>query len=224
MAREGREIARRGQERQSREATGLMPWRPFAEIVRFERDVDRMLNSFLGGRAGSLFTEFNNLGIQEPAVDIYDNENEVVVKAELPGMEAGDIEVNITDHMLILRGEKRKEEEVNEKDYYRSERVYGAFSRAVPLPAEADPETVSANFKNGVLEVHLPKTEEAKKRQIKVNVQSEESGQGQGQSQDAKQRQPEQGRQAAQAGSRPAEARQAEGKQEQGKQGEAAKR
>jgi HSP20 family protein len=169
MAKESREIAR-----QEREPSGLMPWRPFAEIARWEREMDRMLGGVLGGRPGSLFEE--RLHMREPAVDLYENKDEIVVKAELPGMTKDDIEVNITDHLLVLKGEKKKEEEVKEKDYYRSERVYGSFARSIPLPTETEPEKVSATFKNGVLEVHLPKTEEAKKKEIKINVQ-EEGGQ-----------------------------------------------
>lgn len=190
MAKEGREIAR-----QEGQGGGVMPWRPFAEIARVEREMDRMLGGFLGGRAGSLFNEMSNLGIREPAVDLYEQNDEIVVKAELPGLDADDIEVSITDHLLVLRGEKRKEEEVNERDYYRSERVYGEFVRTVPLPAEADPEKVTATINNGVLEIHLPKSEEAKKRQIQVQVQGNgahgQSG-GQGQSSEGQQQRAQQ--------------------------------
>ena len=145
----------------------LIPWKPFAEMARWERDMERMFGDFFGGR----WSPDRRLTISEPAVDLYEDKDAVVVKAELPGMTKDDIQVNITDHMLILKGEKKKDEEVKEKEYYRSERIYGAFTRSVPLPTETDPEKVHATFKNGVLEVRLPKTEEAKKREIKINVE-----------------------------------------------------
>jgi HSP20 family protein len=93
-----------------------------------------------------------------------------VVKAELPGMEKDNIEVNISDHFLTIRGEKKKEEETKEKDYYRSERSYGSFLRTVELPKDIHADKVKASFNNGVLEVRMPKTEEAKKKEIKVKV------------------------------------------------------
>ena len=106
-----------------------------------------------------------------PSVDIFETDNEVVVKAEMPGMTKDDIQVSLSDNILTIKGEKKKEEEKSDKDYYRSERVYGAFMRSLPLPAEVNPEKIHAAFKNGVLEVRLPKTEEAKKKAINVKVQ-----------------------------------------------------
>jgi HSP20 family protein len=151
----------------AKEQKSLMPWRPFSEMARWEQEMERMFGDFFGGR----WSPDRRLTISEPAVDLYEDKDAVVVKAELPGMTKDDIQVNITDHMLILKGEKKKDEEVKEKDYYRSERIYGAFTRSLPLPTETDPEKVHATFKNGVLEVRLPKTEEAKKREIKINVE-----------------------------------------------------
>jgi HSP20 family protein len=86
-------------------------------------------------------------------------------------MSKEDIQVNVTDHLLIIKGEKKKEEEIKEGDYYRSERSYGSFSRSVDLPGEVQIENAKASFKNGVLEIRLPKTEEAKRREIKVKVE-----------------------------------------------------
>jgi HSP20 family protein len=92
------------------------------------------------------------------------------VKAELPGMEKENIEVNLTDHMLTIKGEKKKAEEVKEEKYYRSERSYGAFVRTLELPRDVHGDKIKATFKNGVLEVRMPKTEEAKAKEIKVKV------------------------------------------------------
>ena len=108
--------------------------------------------------------------IAAPAVDLYEEKGDIVVKAELPGMEKSEIEVNLTDHHLTIKGEKKKEEEVKEENYYRSERSYGSFVRSLELPADVRGDKVTANFKNGILEVRLPKTEEAKAKEIKVKI------------------------------------------------------
>jgi len=90
---------------------------------------------------------------------------------ELPGIEKEDIEVNISGNLLTVKGEKKKEGEIKEENYYRLERSYGSFSRTVELPKEVQIEQARASFKNGVLEIRLPKTEEAKKKEIKVRVE-----------------------------------------------------
>ena len=104
-------------------------------------------------------------------MDLYEEKDEIVAKVELPGMEKDDIEVNITDHRLTVKGEKKKEKEIKEENYYRSERSYGSFIRALDLPKEVQAEKAQASFKDGVLEIRLPKTEEAKKKEIKVKVE-----------------------------------------------------
>jgi HSP20 family protein len=108
----------------------------------------------------------------EPALDVYEDKDRIVVKAELPGMTKDDIQISISDNVLTIRGEKKREEEDTGKDYYRSERAYGAFIRSLALPTEINPDRVEAMFKNGVLEIRLPKSEAAKKKEIKINVNS----------------------------------------------------
>jgi HSP20 family protein len=109
--------------------------------------------------------------LEAPAVDLFEDKNEIVIKAELPGMEKENVEVKLTDHMLTIKGEKKKAEEVKEENYYRSERSYGSFIRTLELPADVHADKVKASFKNGVLEVRLPKTEEAKTKEVKVKVE-----------------------------------------------------
>ena len=104
-------------------------------------------------------------------MDLYEEKDEIVAKVELPGMEKDDIEVNIIDHRLTVKGEKKKEKEIKEENFYRSERSYGSFIRALDLPKEVQAEKAQASFKAGVLEIRLPKTEEAKKKEIKVKVE-----------------------------------------------------
>ncbi len=92
------------------------------------------------------------------------------MKTELPGLEKKDVEVKLTDSRLTIKGEKKKEEEVKEEDYFYSERSYGAFARVLQLPCQVKGDKVKASFKNGVLEVKLPKSEEAKSRSVNVNI------------------------------------------------------
>lgn len=137
--------------------------------------MERMFDDFLSTRLRPFWDErrwpWRTAGLSVPAVDLYEEKDEIVAKVELPGIEKDDLQVNITDHLLTIRGEKKKEEETKEKAYYRSERSYGSFSRAVDLPSEVRVEKARASFKDGVLEIRLPKTEEAKKKEIKVKVE-----------------------------------------------------
>ena len=110
-------------------------------------------------------------GISSPVVDVFEDKDKVVVKAELPGLEKGDVEVNLTDSRLTIKGEKKKEEKVEEKNYSYSERSYGAFTRVLQLPCGVKPDKVNASFKNGILEVTMAKSEEAKKRSVAVKVE-----------------------------------------------------
>jgi len=109
--------------------------------------------------------------LQMPRVDVYEEKDDVVVKAELPGIAKNEIEVDLTGPALTIKGEKKKEEEVKRTNYYRSERSYGSFARTIELPAEVKGEAAKATFKDGVLEVRLPKTTDAKRRQFSVKVQ-----------------------------------------------------
>jgi HSP20 family protein len=105
-----------------------------------------------------------------PAVDVFERNGTLVIKADVPGMTAQDIEVTATADGVRISGERSEEKEVKEKDYYRSERSYGRFVRQVPLPASADTERAEASFKDGVLEIVLPLKEEAKQKKIEVKA------------------------------------------------------
>jgi len=105
------------------------------------------------------------------SVDILTEGDDVVVKAELPGMQKEDIDISLTEDTITISGEKKKEKKVEKKDYYRLERSYGSFKRSFSLPAEVQTEKASAKFKDGVLEIRMPKTEEAKKKEKKVMIE-----------------------------------------------------
>jgi HSP20 family protein len=104
-------------------------------------------------------------------LDVFEEQDDIVVKAELPGIDKENIEVNLTDRTLTIKGEKKKADEVKEENYYRCERSYGSFLRSVELPKDVHADKVKASFKNGILEVRVPKTEEAKSKAIKVKVE-----------------------------------------------------
>jgi HSP20 family protein len=170
----GKEIAvTKGKEQRE---TAAAPSRMFSPLRAWERELDRMFEDFplfRWPRLRELERHFpRELRLQAPTLDMYEEKNEVVIKAEVPGLSKDDIEIMISDSTLTIKGEKKKEEEVKEKDYYRCEREYGSFVRTVELPAEVKTEGAKAVFKNGVLEIRLPKTEEAKKKEVRVPVQS----------------------------------------------------
>ncbi len=104
-----------------------------------------------------------------PVVDIYDNEDNIVIKAELPGIDKKDIHLDVKDRVLILKGERLTDDEVKKEKYYRRERMFGKFERAFTLPADVDPDKIKADFKDGVLKIDIPKPEERKPRQITVH-------------------------------------------------------
>ena len=107
--------------------------------------------------------------VPAPSVDIFEEGNEVVVKAEIPGMKKEDIEVSITEDSLTISGEKKQEEKIEKKEYHRIERSYGSFRRCFSLPDGVDGEKASASFKEGILEIRLPKTKASKRKAIAVS-------------------------------------------------------
>lgn len=131
---------------------------PLASFRVFEDAFNRMLSEPRTGRPWS------------PAVDIYETENELVVKADLPDVELKDIDVRIENQTLTVRGERKFEQETDNKGFHRIERQYGGFQRSFAVPGMVDTEKVSADYKNGVLTVKLPKKEAAKPRSVKVSV------------------------------------------------------
>ncbi len=106
-----------------------------------------------------------------PSFDIFEEGDDVVVKGELPGIKKEDLDVNLTDDTITISGEKKKEERTERKDYYKLERSYGSFSRSFSLPEEVQTDKAKAKFKDGVLEIRVPKTEESKKKKKKVEIE-----------------------------------------------------
>jgi HSP20 family protein len=146
----------------------IVRWDPFRELGAVQ---DRM-NRLLGDVYRAADDDVMRRGAWAPPVDIYDSgSHELVIKAELPDMNKSDIEITVENNMLTLRGEKKMDSSMKEECCHRIERTYGSFSRTFSLPATVDTSKVSADYKNGVLTITLPVREEAKPRQIQVQVQ-----------------------------------------------------
>ncbi|HXM97311.1 MAG TPA: Hsp20/alpha crystallin family protein [Candidatus Dormibacteraeota bacterium] len=119
-------------------------------------------------------SEESSLTTWAPAVDIFETEHELVVKADLPDVKPEELDVRVENNILTIRGERKFEKKVNESNYLRVERAYGAFSRSFSLANTVNSDAIKAAYKNGVLTLSIPKREEAKPKQIKVNVESPE--------------------------------------------------
>jgi HSP20 family protein len=145
----------------------ITPWRPFSELSAFRKEMDDLWNRFFGE------TPFRQAFSQEwtPSVDISETKDNVLVKAELPGLEAKDIDVSMSGDVLNIKGEKKKEEEKKDEHYHCCERYTGSFQRPFRLPVGVQSDKVRATFKDGVLTVTLPKAEKAKKKQIKIKAE-----------------------------------------------------
>jgi HSP20 family protein len=147
----------------------LIRWRPTRDLLSIRDEMNRLFDNFFTGlperRRGLLEGEW------APSVDIAETDNEVVVTAELPGIKQDDVDITITDDVLTLKGEKKEEKEVKEKNYHRIERSYGSFQRSISLPAGVQADKAKATYKDGVLHITVPKAEEAKPKQIKIDVE-----------------------------------------------------
>ena len=143
----------------------LMKWEPSEGLSTLRREMDRLFeNLFEGG--SQRFWERST----EPAVEVSDTEDTVQVKAQVPGMSKDNIQVNITEDTLTLKGELKEEEKKDDKNYHRQEFRYGAFLRTIPLPSAVQADKATAQLKDGILEISIPKSEKAKAKQIPVNI------------------------------------------------------
>lgn len=145
----------------------LVRWNPWSEMSTLQNRLNSLFNEpfFRSGREDDQFS----MGSWYPAVDMFENHDKIVIKAELPGMDKKDISVDVKDHVLTLSGERKYENEVKEENYYRRERASGKFKRSFHLPADVDPDKIKAEFKDGVLIVEMPKPEAQKPKQISVH-------------------------------------------------------
>ena len=145
----------------------LIPWRPFGrEIGSLRKEMDDLWNRFFGETPlARRFAEG-----WSPSVDISETKDSFIVKAELPGLEANDVNVSISGDLLTIKGEKKKEEEEKDEHHHYIERYSGSFQRSFRIPGNIKTDNIDANFDKGVLKVTLPKTEEAKMKEIEIKV------------------------------------------------------
>ena len=145
----------------------IIRWAPFQELATMEDRMNRLFNDVYTRQNADVMTR----GAWAPPVDIYENgSHELILKAELPAMTRDDIDITLENNTLTLRGEKKFEQDVKDEQYHHVERTYGSFSRSFALPTTVDVNKVSAEYKDGVLTIKLPFREEAKPKQIKVDV------------------------------------------------------
>lgn len=145
----------------------IIRWEPFDEMMSLRESMDRLFEDFFSRRprtAGPL--------VWQPAVEVFETDNEIVVKAELPGIDPKNVSVTVTSEGLSIKGEARVEQEEKGRNYYRRELRYGAFQRTLPLPTEVKSEETKAAFRNGILEVKIPKAERVRPKTVKVEVES----------------------------------------------------
>jgi HSP20 family protein len=140
-------------------------WSPWEQLTSLRDEINRLFDTPMGeGEQGSEFFGW------APVIDLYEDKDNLVVKAELPGMKKEDIEISLHQGSLIVSGERKAELEATDSDTSRAERFFGRFQRALELPKPVDPNRVSASYKDGILTVTLPKTDESKPKQITVKA------------------------------------------------------
>jgi HSP20 family protein len=151
----------------------IVRWEPFRHMLTLQERMNRMFDeSFRGASHGTGAGEEDWAlgGSWAPSVDIYEQDGNIVLKAELPGVDPKDVDIRLENNVLTLRGERKLDTEVKRENYHRVERTYGSFTRSFTLPSVVDQEKIKADSKDGVLRVTLPKREEAKPKQITIAV------------------------------------------------------
>jgi HSP20 family protein len=147
--------------------SNLARWQPMREMVTLRDAMDRLFDEAFTRPWGAL-DGWRSIG--GPSVDMYETENDVVIKASLPGLKGDEVQINVTGEMLTLKGETKEKAEVNEKSYHLREQRYGAFERSISLPTMVTPDKAKAEFEDGVLTITLPKAEEVKPKTINVKA------------------------------------------------------
>jgi HSP20 family protein len=146
----------------------IVRWEPFRDLMTTQERLGRLFNDLSRG----FLEEDGGTRPWSPAVDIFETDQNLVVKAELPGVDAKDVEIRVEDNTLYLKGERKFEKETKEENYHRVERTYGSFARSFSLPNSVDSEKTTAEYKDGILTVTMPKREEAKPKTIKIQAVS----------------------------------------------------
>jgi HSP20 family protein len=144
----------------------LVRWEPSEGLASLRREMDRLFEGFFERGPRGL----GNLSAWEPAVEVADTKDSVIIKAQMPGIPKDNIQVHVTDDSITLKGEMKEEEKTEEKNYSRREFRYGAFSRTIALPATVQADKATAQLKEGILEITIPKNEKAKVKEIPIQT------------------------------------------------------
>ena len=147
----------------------LMNMNPFGDIEKARSETDRLLDTFLFGRPQK--RDFREEVEWLPAVDVAETRDEIVVNAEVPGMDPKKFDISLGERTLTIKGEKKREKEEKEENYHLIERSHGSFTRSILLPTNVQSEKIRASYKDGILKITLPKSEGAKKKEIKIKVE-----------------------------------------------------
>ena len=143
----------------------IIRWRPERDLWSFRDDMNELFDSFFGKS-----TEQRE-GMWSPAIDVAETKDDIIVTAEVPGLNKDDINISIQENVLTLRGEKKQSKEQKDENLHRVERIYGSFQRSFTLPTLVDFTKVSAAYKDGVLRIVLPKKEEVKPKEISISIE-----------------------------------------------------
>ncbi|MDE1889648.1 MAG: Hsp20/alpha crystallin family protein [Planctomycetota bacterium] len=149
-------------------AREITKWTLLPTISSLQSEMNRMMDRFF--RGGDLSEFGTEIGAWIPPIDLSETAEKITVKAEIPGIDPKEVDISIQGDTLLIKGEKKEEKEEKGKNYYRMERRYGGFSRSIDLPSSVDTNKVTAEYKNGVLEITLQKKEAVKPKQISVKV------------------------------------------------------
>jgi len=145
----------------------LVKWNPAKDLFMLNRRLEKLLDDDFF-RFPSLFSGEEK--IWSPQVDIYEDDKKILLKAELPEIDLKDVEIKLKDNSLILKGERKFDNELKKENFYRLERSYGSFKRQFSIPSYVDKDKVKASYKDGILQIQLPKKKEAKPKKIDINV------------------------------------------------------
>lgn len=151
--------------------TLITRWDPFREMSTLQERMNRLFNDQLGAMTHDEALTGNFV----PPVDVYEDENSIQVRLEVPGIEEKDIDIRLENNVLTVRGERKFEKEEKEENFHRIERRYGSFTRSFTLPSTVNSEDVQADYEKGVLKIRIAKRAEAKPKQIKVNINSDKT-------------------------------------------------
>ena len=146
----------------------IVRWEPFRDLAALQDRMNRIFDESLRPRGGD--EDWALGGAWAPSVDIYEHDGNIVLKAELPGVDPKEVDVRVENNVLTLRGERKFDHEVKRESFHRVERAYGTFSRSFTLPTVVDSTNIKAVYRDGLLHLTLPKREEAKPRQIQIDV------------------------------------------------------